>query len=138
MKYMDIFKQACAWGPREFGLTFDTRPGDKGYQRLNNEVLAWSSHHEHAVFYLQDQVHSATVYVWFEWFHELWYYSKGWNTIYKIKRVKTIINPQDVRDNWAFAESCVGNIPFVSHTPFDPRKQNAASNTAESVFPQNQ
>ena len=137
MRYIDIFIKACALSPRDFQLTFSTRPGDKGYDRLNRKVLAWSANHEHAVFDLQDEVHPATVYVWFEWHSKGLWYGGPWNTIYKIKRFKTVLNANNWWYDWGFAERSDGNIPFVNNNPFDPRKENAASNTAASVFPQN-
>lgn len=96
MRYIDIFIKACALSPRDFQLTFRTRPGDRGYDRLNRKVLAWSANHEHAVFDLHDEVHPATVYVWFEWHSKGLWYRGSWNTIYKIKRFKTVLNA----DNW--------------------------------------
>ena len=137
MKYIDIFKKAYAWSPHEFGLSWDTEIEYQEYWGLNRKVLAWASHHEHAVFSILDEVHPASVFVWFQWRFRGLCYGDSFSVIYKIQQVKTIMNPSDIRDDWTFAEHSQGNIPFVNNNPFDPRKNNAASNTAESVFPQN-
>ena len=138
MKYIDIFKKAYTLNRNKFGFSSDTRIDSKGYWGLNDKVLAWASHHEHAVFNLHDEVHPATIVVWFGWRSRGLEYGYSFETIYKIQRIKTVINPNKWWYDWAFVERSYGNIPFVNNNPFDPRKQNAASNTAESVFPQNQ
>ena len=52
MKYIDIFKKAYTLNRNKFGFSSDTRIDSKGYWGLNDKVLAWASHHEHAVFNL--------------------------------------------------------------------------------------
>ena len=95
--------------------------------RLDVRVLAWSANYEHAVFYLQGEIHPATVCVWFQYWKREG--DRQIDTIHKI----------ELRDGkWKKAEVSAGSIPYANHNPFDPRKNNAASNTAESVFPQNQ
>ena len=140
MKYIDIFKQAYGYsGSSKFGLSPDTPIDYEGYWGLNDKVLAWAKHHEHAVFHILDEVHPSAVVVWFGWKFQGLAYGGSWTHIYKIQYVQTtVINPSDVRYGWSLAERSVGNIPYVNNNPFDPRKQNAASNTAVSVFPQNQ
>ena len=116
MKYLDIFYQVLG---TEYGYI------------PRHKVLAWTVNHEHAVFHILDDVHPATVVVWFQW--EMYSNDVTWekvNTIHKFERKD---------DKWRYAEPLSrGEIPLVNNNPFDPRKENAASNTAESVFPQNQ
>lgn len=115
MKYIDVFYQV-------YRINYRTKHRDAFYANLQGQVLVWSANHEHAVFDLWDNVHPASTCVWFQ-------YRRGQeDTIHKIQRKC---------GKWRKAEVSVGKIPFVSHNPFDPRKQNAASNTAPSVFPQN-
>ena len=120
MKYIDVFDEA-------YRITDATAHKDAFHARLDARVLAWTVNHEHAVFHLLGEVHPSSVCVWFQYFR-----GEGDNledTIHKIQRVD---------NKWKKVEVSVGCIPFVNHNPFDPRKDNAASNTAESVFPQNQ
>lgn len=116
MKYIDIFNQA-------YRIDYRTMHREAFHANLQGQVLAWSANHEHAIFDLWDDVHPATVCVWFQ-------YQRGdENTIHKTERKC---------GKWKKAEVAVGSIPFVNNNPFDPRRNTAASNTAESVFPQNQ
>ena len=115
MKYIDIYRHAY--------LLIKQPKTSSYFKELDIKVLVWSANHEHAIFEMEDEVHPATVCVWFQCYRGKRY------TIHKIQRIDA--------DQWKEAEVSVGSIPFVNHNPFDPRKQNAASNTAESVFPQN-
>ena len=115
MKYIDIYRKA---------YSLVKQPNCSLYFKgLGVRVLVWSVNHEHAIFGLEDEVHPATVCVWFQCQRG----EKG--TIHKIQRIDG--------DQWEMTEISVGNIPFVNNNPFDPRKDLAASNTAASVFPQN-
>ena len=91
---------------------------------LNPKCLAWTENHEHAVFSVEDEIHPKAVVVWL-----------GFIAFFPPD--PTLCKYQRVGDEWELVESSVGEVPLVNHNPFDPRKQNAASNTAESVFPQN-
>ena len=115
MKYIDVFFKVFG---REYGYYPKTK------------ILVWSANHEHAVFDIYQSVHQATVVVWFEW--EMYRERPGSekvNTIHKIELKNG--------DQWRIAEPLsYGNIPLTNNNPFKPCG-NAASNTAESVFPQN-
>ena len=115
MKYIDIFKQAY--------LLFKQSECSLYFQSLGARVLAWTVNHEHAVFELLDEVHPATVCVWFQ------YHRGDKDTIHKTQRID---------GKWTSVEITLGSVPFVNNNPFDPKKDLCASNTAESVFPQNQ
>ena len=121
MKYIDIFKQI-------FGNAYFHFP--------KSNVLAWTANYEHAVFDIQDAVHPATVYVWFQW----WIYAYDDPPIVAGRRPKckdTIYKCELKNGVWQVAEPrAFGKIPFVNNNPFKPCG-NAASNTAESVFAQN-
>ena len=119
MKYIDIFTEA--YRLEKIAIR------DAFYKQLTPQVLAWSANHEHAVFGLHSEVHPATVCVWFQYRRET---GDGWeDVILKIKHNS---------ERWkSIEEPSVGRIPYVNNNPFDPSKNNAASNTAESVFPQN-
>ena len=123
MKYIDIFKQVF---------------GNEYFYFPKSNVLAWTANHEHAVFDMQDEAHPATVYVWFQWW--IYAYDDPPTVIGRFPKCRDTIYKCELKnDKWCVAEPrSFGRIPFVNNNPFDPRKQNAASNTAESVFPQNQ
>ena len=121
MKYIDIFDEA-------YRIKNSTAHKDAFHARLDVRVLAWTVNHEHAVFHLLGEVHPATACIWFQYFR-----GEGDNLEYTIHKIQRIDG-----NRWREAEVSVGSIPFVNNNPFDPRKQNAASNTAESVFPQNE
>ena len=114
LKYIDIYRQAYK--------LIKQPPSSLYFEGLGIRVLAWSANHEHAIFGLEDEVHPATVCVWFQ-------YQQG--------QKETILKIERKCGKWEQVEVSVGNIPYTHNNPFDPRKQNAASNTAESVFPQN-
>ena len=90
------------------------------------EVWVWASHYETAVFDIYDPIHLQAQWIWFQRVGD----PKG-HIIEKYGR--------DFHDKgrWQLLETSYGRIPYQNYNPFDPRKQNAASNTAESVFPQN-
>ena len=114
MKYKDLFKLPLDW--------------------LQPQCLVWSANHEHAVFSIEDEVHPKAVYIWLGYidaFGEAYFSYPPLHVIFKYKL-------QQGNRDWELSEISEGNIPFVSNNPFDPRKENAASNTAVSVFPQNQ
>ena len=115
MKYIDIFTEA--YRLEKIAIR------DAYHEQLTPPVLAWSANHEHAVFGLHSEVHPATVCVWFQ-------YRRGEEMV--------ILKIEHNSERWkSVEEPSVGRIPYVNNNPFDPRKNNAASNTAESVFPQN-
>ena len=115
MKYIDIYRESYSLAKHPKCSLY--------FKNLGIRVLAWTSNHEHAVFFLDDEVHPAAVCVWFQDYRGMAF------TIRKI-HLKN--------GRWEEAEVSVGSIPLANNNPFDPREQNAASNTAESVFPQNQ
>ena len=108
MRYKDLFK-------------VDTR------LELNPQCLAWTVNHEHAVFAIDACIHPAAVVVWlgfidfFPPFPMIYKYQKHWET-----------------GEWELIEESIGEIPLVNNNPFSPHGRDAASNTAASVFPQNQ
>ena len=119
LKYIDIFQEAYSLANLSTCNLFCAR--------LDVRVLAWTSHHEHAVFHLLKEIHPATVCVWFQYWR-----GEGDGQVDTIHKI-------ELKDGkWKKAEVSAGSIPYANHNPFDPRKDNAASNTAESVFPQNQ
>ena len=103
------------------------------------KCLAWSANYEHAVFDLDDAIHPAAVYVWIKPLGTpfiLCYEKKDYCKVYDPESGWVYHEYESPR--WVFVELKGGNIPLVNHNPFDPSQQNAASNTAASVFPQNQ
>lgn len=128
MKYLDVFHEI-------FGEEWAHYP--------KSHVLAWTANYETAVFDIQDEVHPATKWVWFQW----WIYK--YTTPPKLigERLVATCGPRcvdtiykcELKDGkWEIAEErSDGRIPFVNYNPFKP-SGNAASNTAESKFPQNQ
>ena len=104
--------------------------------------LAWSANHEHAVFLLDETIHPKAKFVWIKLsktpFILCYERKRYWNEYcydseYQLnRRVYHEYNPP----RWDFVELKLGNIPLVNNNPFKPCG-NAASNTAESVFPQN-
>ena len=92
---------------------------------LEPQCLAWSANHEHAVFSIEDEIHPKAVCIWLGYTED----SISFTMICKI---------QLQGGYWELSEISKGQIPLVNNNPFDPRKENAASNTAVSVFPQNQ
>ena len=129
MKYRDLFlENPSFWG--------DKTPEPK--------CLAWSANHEHAVFSLDDTIHPQAKFVWIKpsgtpfilCYEQKRYWKKyRYDSQYKLtRRVYHEYKPP----RWDFVELKLGRIPLVNNNPFDPCRQNAASNTAESVFPQNQ
>ena len=117
MKYIDIFRQA---------YKLKKQPRTSLYFKgLGIRVLAWSANLEHAIFGLEDDVHPATVCVWFQC------QRAEVDTIHKIVRIAA--------DSGKMTEVSIGSsphIPTITRLPHE--RANAASNTAESVFPQNQ
>ena len=107
MKYRDLFLN---------------NPSFWGNETPEPKCLVWSANHEHAVFSLDDSIHPQSKFVWIKPSETpfILCYEKKW-----------------LSEIWVFVELKLGNIPLVNNNPFDPRKDLAASNTAESVFPQN-
>ena len=91
------------------------------------QVLVWASHYETAVFDIHDSIYLEAKWLWFQMIGD----PKG----YIIKKYGRYFHD---KGRWQLLETSYGQIPLVNYNPFDPRKNNAASNTAESVFPQNQ
>ena len=91
---------------------------------LNPQCLAWTANHEHAVFGIEDEIHPKSVVIWLE-------YTPLFPPFPVIEKYRSIDG------DWHLIETSDGEIPLVNNNPFDPRKNNAASNTAASVFPQN-
>lgn len=116
MKYIDIFRQA-------YKLIKQPRTS-LYFKGLGIRVLAWSANLEHAIFGLDDDVHPATVCVWFQC------QRTKVDTIHKIQRI--------AGDQWEMTEISVGKVPLSNNNPFASQRATAVSNTAESVFPQNQ
>ena len=97
---------------------------------VQSSVLVWTANYETTVFQLDEQIHPATVYIWFQTFPR----DPRWNPE---EEPHTIEKWKLTGSDWELVETATGKIPFVSENPFDPRKQLAASNTAVSVFPEN-
>ena len=110
MKYNDVFREHIPLLDGEF-ITSD-------------KCLVWTSNYEHAVFDIQDEIHRAAVYIWIQ---------TGLTHV----PCSLISKFQLMHGIWKRVEKCDGTLPFVNNNPFDPRKDNAASNTAKSVFLQN-
>ena len=117
MRYLDIFYQV-------YGSDSNWLPDTK--------ILVWSAHHEHAVFDLKDEVHPASVVVWFQYW--LGVYDDPPTVIGRLPKSKNTIHKVELKKGqWKFAERSFGSIPYCNHNPFKPGGD-AASNTAESVF----
>ena len=111
MRYNDIFGMHL---PRLI-------PCLKGEFITGDFCLVWTANYEHAVFYIADRIHPAAVYVWLQTYVP----------------TRMISKFQKLDGKWKRVEQSEGRIPLVNNNPFDPRLDNAASNTAVSVFPQN-
>ena len=129
MKYRDLFSENPSYWRGEM-------PEPK--------CLAWSANHEHAVFSLDDSIHPQAKFVWikpsgtpFILCYEKRDYCKIFQPASGYKSATWVYHEYQT-PRWIFVELKLGEIPLENNNPFDPRKQNCASNTAESVFPQNQ
>ena len=94
MKYRDLFT-----------------PQQGEARKLKQQCLIWSANHEHAVAFIDDEIHPQAKCVWleFEGLNVIYAYEKHWKT-----------------GNWELVEEKTGNIPLVNNNPFKP--------DSESVF----
>ena len=124
MKYRDLFlDNPSYWG--------DKTP--------KPECVVWSANLEHAVFSLDDDIHPKAKFVWIKPLGTpfvLCYEKRDYCKVYEYPVGWVYHQYQTPR--WVFVELKLGKLTLENNNPFDPRRQNAASNTAESVFPQNQ
>ena len=94
-------------------------------------VLAWSANYETGVFSIDAPIHPQAKWIWYQ----MMPYRTPYSACYMDARIEKYQNNNGC---WKRVEKNRGRVPLVNHNPFDPSQQNAASNTAASVFPQNQ
>lgn len=91
-----------------------------GTLRLNDyRVLVWTANYETAVFNINHAIHEEAAYVWIE--------------LNDNKNRPIIVKYKRNGNEWEYVEDTIGSIWHVNYNPFAP-KDNAASNSAESVF----
>ena len=119
MKYIEICER-----PQVIFPISDTGAAQECIFSPMPKILVWSANHETAIFDVNDEVHPASVVVWFQM---IGHRNGSVSEKYELKD-----------DRWRLVEQSFGKITYRNYNPFEPHGRDAASNTAASVFPQNQ